>query len=231
MEAKIIVVVDNDKILDNLSTGWGLSVYIEVSGEEILFDTGPDDKLLEKNLEALKIKPENIDKIVISHPHGDHTGGLPLFQRLGMNTNVFVSSHSGLEKFLKRMGLNPVKISKTTEIVRDVYIVGELSSGRWGLWEQALAIKTEGKLNILAGCSHPGIDNIVGKALDEIGGELGIVMGGFHNPSKETLDRLVGLKPKKIFPMHCSGSLAKEYLKLKYPKIYAKGGAGLEIEL
>ncbi|MGQ4891034.1 MAG: MBL fold metallo-hydrolase [Candidatus Njordarchaeia archaeon] len=223
--------MDNEKILNELSTGWGLSIYFEIGNRKILFDTGPEPTLLKRNAEKLKIDLSEINEIVISHPHGDHTGGLSLFQQSNREIKVYVPSRSGLDKFLKRMNLTPINISETTKIGENIYVVGELPSGGWGLWEQAFAIKQGDEIHIFAGCSHPGIDNIVEKAINDIGRKPGIVMGGFHSPSKETLDRLISFKPKKVFPMHCSGSLAKEYLKLKYPQIYSKGGAGLVLYL
>lgn len=48
-------------------------------GEEkkyLLFDAGPDEELLRKNADLLKLDLSVIDAIVISHGHEDHYGGL-----------------------------------------------------------------------------------------------------------------------------------------------------------
>ena len=42
----------------------------------MLFDTGPDGRALERNIAALKVPPQQIETIVLSHWHADHTGGL-----------------------------------------------------------------------------------------------------------------------------------------------------------
>ena len=47
----------------------------QVNGKNILFDTGYGKQLF-NNLQYLKVKPEDIDVIFITHAHGDHIGGL-----------------------------------------------------------------------------------------------------------------------------------------------------------
>ncbi len=53
----------------------GFSVLIERDGSNILFDTGPGMSL-PINFEALGKNPASADKIILSHGHYDHTGGL-----------------------------------------------------------------------------------------------------------------------------------------------------------
>ncbi len=55
---------------------WGFAALIEYRGQQILFDTGNDPATLERNLKTLAIELKDIDFAVISHRHGDHTGGL-----------------------------------------------------------------------------------------------------------------------------------------------------------
>lgn len=47
-----------------------------------LFDTGPDSLSLVRNIKALQIPVHEIDRVVFSHWHSDHTGGLLSFLRL-----------------------------------------------------------------------------------------------------------------------------------------------------
>ena len=54
---------------------WGQSLLIEADGKKILFDTGPTGMIL-KNAAALGVDLSTADRIVISHGHYDHTGGL-----------------------------------------------------------------------------------------------------------------------------------------------------------
>lgn len=54
---------------------WGLSILIEADGCKILLDTGLSFSAA-YNAITLGIDLSRIDKIVFSHGHGDHTGGL-----------------------------------------------------------------------------------------------------------------------------------------------------------
>ena len=54
---------------------WGLSIFIDVDGYKILFDTGAGQALIH-NAQIQGIDFSLIDKIVLSHGHFDHTGGL-----------------------------------------------------------------------------------------------------------------------------------------------------------
>ncbi|KAI0666693.1 beta-lactamase-like protein [Trametes maxima] len=46
-----------------------------------LFDTGPDSRSIIRNIEALKLPASRIDRIVLSHWHSDHSGGMHSFLR------------------------------------------------------------------------------------------------------------------------------------------------------
>ena len=53
-----------------------MSVLIEESDKVTLFDTGQSGEVLLHNMQELNIDPHRITKIVLSHGHYDHTGGL-----------------------------------------------------------------------------------------------------------------------------------------------------------
>ena len=60
-----------------LSGEHGLSLLVESQGKRILFDSGASP-LIMRNAEALRVDHAlaNLDAIVLSHGHYDHTGGL-----------------------------------------------------------------------------------------------------------------------------------------------------------
>ena len=73
---KLKVLVDNNTFIDEYYKGepaW--SVYIECDGKNILFDTGYSDMFI-KNADMMEINLCNLDYIVFSHGHPDHTWGL-----------------------------------------------------------------------------------------------------------------------------------------------------------
>jgi 7,8-dihydropterin-6-yl-methyl-4-(beta-D-ribofuranosyl)aminobenzene 5'-phosphate synthase len=75
---RITIFYDNCLAKAGLRTGWGFSPLIEVeNAPPLLFDTGADGATLFYNMKQLGIDLGQIGTIVISHAHGDHTGGLP----------------------------------------------------------------------------------------------------------------------------------------------------------
>ena len=61
--------------LHNILAEWGLSILIETDGASVLLDTGASISVCH-NADTLGIDLANIDKLVLSHSHADHTGGL-----------------------------------------------------------------------------------------------------------------------------------------------------------
>ena len=79
---KLSVLVDNNTIIDRYFLGEpALSFFIEADGKRILFDTGYSDAFL-KNAHKLGIDLLDLDAVVISHGHVDHTWGLMALMRL-----------------------------------------------------------------------------------------------------------------------------------------------------
>jgi 7,8-dihydropterin-6-yl-methyl-4-(beta-D-ribofuranosyl)aminobenzene 5'-phosphate synthase len=72
---------------------WGYAALVEVDGKRILFDTGANPDIVLKNAEALKIDLSNVEDVVISHFHGDHTGGLITLRKAMMAKNPAALSH------------------------------------------------------------------------------------------------------------------------------------------
>jgi metal-dependent hydrolase (beta-lactamase superfamily II) len=49
-------------------------VYIGGVKRTVLFDTGPEEDLFESNAKKLKVDFSNVEVIVLSHWHRDHSG-------------------------------------------------------------------------------------------------------------------------------------------------------------
>ncbi len=74
MEIKITTLAENTAEMGYLAE-WGLSMLVEADGVKVLFDTGMGIAAAH-NARLLDIDLGTIDRIVLSHGHRDHTGGL-----------------------------------------------------------------------------------------------------------------------------------------------------------
>lgn len=82
MSLKITTLCENTAGRPGCVAEWGLSMFVETEETTLLFDTGRNTAAL-TNADTLGINLKKIDRIVLSHGHHDHTGGLRGFlQRL-----------------------------------------------------------------------------------------------------------------------------------------------------
>ena len=81
---------------------WGLSILIEADDHRILLDTGSGFSAV-YNAMALGVDLSRIDRIVFSHGHFDHTGGLIHILRM-MRSHVEVIAHPDIwaPKYVRR---------------------------------------------------------------------------------------------------------------------------------
>lgn len=79
---KIHVLVDNNTLIDRyFQAEPGVSFYIEDENINILFDAGYSDVFI-KNAMKMQLNLHNIDYVIVSHGHIDHTWGLVPLMRL-----------------------------------------------------------------------------------------------------------------------------------------------------
>ncbi len=57
----------------------GNSVFIQTKNKKVLIDTGMNYKYLKEKLEEINVDPSEIDIILITHTHSDHTSALKVF--------------------------------------------------------------------------------------------------------------------------------------------------------
>jgi 7,8-dihydropterin-6-yl-methyl-4-(beta-D-ribofuranosyl)aminobenzene 5'-phosphate synthase len=232
----ITIIYDNYEYDERLKTGFGFSCLVETDDRKILFDTGGDSPTLLNNSEKLGIEPKEIDIIVLSHIHGDHTGGLTGVLEINPNVTVYIpkSFPSSFKDKIKSYGATFVEVSDATKIIDDVYTTGELGTR---IKEQSLIIKTEKGLVVMTGCAHPGIVNIVKKAKELTKEDVYLVIGGFHlgGASDADLTQIVNafrkLDVKKVGPCHCSGDRCRELFEEEYKDEFVEVGVGKIIEI
>ncbi len=90
---KLTVLVDNNTLIDRYFYGEpGASYFIEDEDKKILFDVGYSDVFI-KNAQKLNIDLLNLDFVVLSHGHLDHTWGLDPLIRLYTEAIIENLSH------------------------------------------------------------------------------------------------------------------------------------------
>jgi 7,8-dihydropterin-6-yl-methyl-4-(beta-D-ribofuranosyl)aminobenzene 5'-phosphate synthase len=75
MSIKITTLSENTAGQPDVLAEWGLSVLVETDKGNVLLDAGNSLSVV-NNIDCLDIDIAKIDKIVLSHGHFDHTGGL-----------------------------------------------------------------------------------------------------------------------------------------------------------
>src|SRR6476620_1524297 len=66
---------------------WGFSALVEVDGHQFLFDTGARPRTVLENARELNIDLSRVSEVIVSHNHGDHTGGLLTLRQELMKQN------------------------------------------------------------------------------------------------------------------------------------------------
>lgn len=76
---KVTILVENTVGVPlGLLSEWGLSMHLDFGDERILFDTGEQGNLI-SNAQILGCDLRQVDRLILSHGHYDHTGGLLKF--------------------------------------------------------------------------------------------------------------------------------------------------------
>ena len=86
---QITTLIENLVYQSGLIAEHGLSFYLEGYNKKILFDTGQSGHFIE-NAKVLGIDISEVDALVISHGHYDHTGGLEAFLKLNAKASIFM---------------------------------------------------------------------------------------------------------------------------------------------
>ena len=98
MHYKITTLVENAVYRRNLQAEHGLSLLIENNGYKILFDTGQSDLFI-RNATLSDIEIAEVDFLILSHGHSDHTGGLRHFLSVNKKASVICKQEALYRKF------------------------------------------------------------------------------------------------------------------------------------
>ena len=175
----VTILYDNTAFAPGTEADWGFSCLVEGTGKTILFDAGTKPEVFFRNVEALDVDLTEVDLVVISHEHGDHTGALAqvLEQNHGLTVYHPVSFSGQFVSSVTHAGATSVPVTEPVEIIDDVYLTGELGGD---IKEQSLILRTGDGLVVITGCSHPGIVEILERTQQILDEEIFMVFGGFH---------------------------------------------------
>lgn len=187
----------------------GLSYLIEIDGESILFDTGHSDIFLKNAAKMGKDIQHDVKKVILSHGHWDHGGGLVHLDQKTLLTHPgsFVKryrkrdhSYIGL-RFAQEEIEQHFELTTTTEafqVTPNLWFLGQIprlndfeAQTTDFLLDQdvedfvdddsALVATIGSELVVISGCAHSGICNICEYAKKVSGiSSIKAVIGGFH---------------------------------------------------
>jgi len=230
-QIKTTVLYDNYLFTEGTRTDWGFSCLIEGTEKTIMFDTGTKSKILFHNIDELKVDLAKVEQIVISHNHGDHTGGLFSILQDIHEISVYLPV-SFPDRFIKKVedaNSQAIRVDEPVEICKNVYLTGEMGIQ---IREQSLILDTKKGLVIITGCSHQGIVNIVKKAKEIVKKDVYLVFGGFHllrhseNEVNNIIKQFRVLGVQKVGATHCTGDKAIQLIKDAYGEDYVIMGTG-----
>ena len=234
-------------------SGHGVSYLVRTDSATILLDVGdnPDGASVApfaQNMEALGISWNEVYRVVISHPHPDHVGGMAAWQK---RTISFGELPGGLGErlvFVPHITTYKGAIHATAPTLPtpDVATTGVISYLEvWPIslfapkgGEQALVVHVAGRgLVLITGCGHPGLERLVTRAESLYGERVVGVVGGLHylnakadelQPEIEFLrsrePELVALSP------HDSAPAALAAFKSAFPDAYYTLSVGESIQ-
>jgi 7,8-dihydropterin-6-yl-methyl-4-(beta-D-ribofuranosyl)aminobenzene 5'-phosphate synthase len=233
----ITILYDNYLHTEGAKTDWGFSCLIRGTEKTILFDTGTKPDILFYNIKKLKVDTGDIQLVVITHNHLDHTGGLISFLETHPKPISVYIPHSFANDFVDRVkkhNAQVIPVDEPIKICNDVYSTGEMGVR---IKEQSLILDTKKGLVVINGCSHPGIVSIVKRAKEIHKKNVFLVFGGFHlmSKSEEELNNIIAqfkeLGVVKVGATHCTGDKAINQFREAYKNNFVEMGVGKVIKI
>jgi len=235
---KIRILADNYTFDKKFKECWGFSVLIN---DDILFDTADSSETFLHNAQMMNIDLSLIKKVVISHDHWDHVGGLEALFKA--NSKVLLYGLKGFSddfrKLATKYNIKLIENEDFSEIDSGIFTSEpfEITYKQSQLVEQALIIKTTKGLVVILGCAHPGVVQMTEAIKNHFKEDLYCVLGGYHLESKKEAEinnivsKLQKLGVYKVAPTHCTGQKAIDMFSKSYGDNFLRLKTGLEIEL
>lgn len=208
---QITIIYDNEiRAGSKMKTGWGFSAIIEREDFVVMLDTGLDEKIFEHNLRISGYKPTDIDVVVISHWHPDHTGGLKYLMEENPNLIAYVPASTAHHppRDTRYIVLKGKKDLPHGVVVLQTTAVDSDKSGVEG--ELSVVVKTVKGSAVVHGCAHSELRNILKNVKKVLPDKIYMSMGGMRYLYKTEEEMRVIAKDlkeiglEKIGPAHCA---------------------------
>lgn len=242
---EIVPLYEEASAEESFDFGHGVSYLIRTDSATILMDVGNNPSEAAKlpalqNMQTLGIPWEEIDAIVISHPHPDHVGGVKAWQDKTISFGDFTRDMSQMPIYVPTSiaysGGTLIQSSEPTLVSQDIATTGAISypevfpislfSAKG--YEQGLVIDVAGQgLVMITGCGHPGMEKLVARAEVLFGKQVVGVVGGLHYEklsNEEVQPHIRFLEPREpklvALSPHDSSPEALEAFQSSFPKVY-----------
>jgi 7,8-dihydropterin-6-yl-methyl-4-(beta-D-ribofuranosyl)aminobenzene 5'-phosphate synthase len=201
-----IVYDTSEPTIPGLKPDFGYAVYVHTDGKRILLDTGTNPDVIEQNLIAAGVNVSQLDMVVISHNHHDHSGGLARIRELHPDVPVYVPPDQEFQ-----VG-NIDVVEDYLRITPNIFVIrGHTKEPTAGISDDlSIVLRSSSGPYVLSTCSHSGVGHIIDRASKVTGEDVYYFSGGarlVHRPAADTKIVARDLDKRSVqvvSPSHCS---------------------------
>ena len=236
MKAKVLCIYEEGSLVNTPLVGAeGLSLLIDADDERTLFDTGRKGRYLMRNLGHLDIAAESVGRVVISHGHSDHIGGLDEFLENRETPVAVIANRDTLGAMEKRKAITKKNADKAvtertegwaqlSEHLFAMELPAADTRDRYGrretVRETALVLMARGGPVLITGCAHTGLIGAIDAVRRTTGKDVQTVVGGLHLVRKRNKDidavshyLMNDVKTPLLYVNHCATPKSKTQLR------------------
>jgi len=196
-----------DAVSDDFIRDSGYSVFVSYDDQKFLFDVGEKKKSFLGNLKAAGITLDEVDFVMLSHRHSDHTRGWSFLRKAQPSLPIYVPPGAGFSHIAE-----PKEVDGHLKITPNIFIIhthdemGSLEVTD----ELSLLIKTKKGPYLFTTNSHTDFITKLEKAKSILG--EGVFFHSGHTARRVTPDseilatakKMKNLNVKQISPSHSS---------------------------